>query len=92
MTTEQSGTLVFKDQAGEYYLVPQVTLEQGRVPEEHKAEVERLIAGVTDDDVRGHVVFFAAVFLLGLGTGGAITNALVPKAEQLHVPNIEFPS
>ena len=56
MTNEQTGTLVFKDQAGEYYLLPQATLERGRVSAEHKAEVERLISE-QHDDVQGH--FFA---------------------------------
>lgn len=92
MTTGQSGTLVFKNAAGDYFLLPQDALERGRVPAERKAEVERLIGEVADDDVQGHVVFFAAVFLLGVGTGGAITNALVPKGEQLHVPNVEIPT
>ena len=44
MTTEQSTTLVFKDEAGDYLLVPRETLERGRVPDEHTADVERLIA------------------------------------------------
>jgi hypothetical protein len=53
MTQAPTGTLVFKDQAGEYYLVPMETLEHGRVPEEHKAEIERLIA--EQQDVQGYM-------------------------------------
>jgi hypothetical protein len=54
MTNAQTGTLVFKDQAGEYYLVPQETLEQGRVPAEHKAQIEHLIA--EQQDVQGYAM------------------------------------
>jgi hypothetical protein len=43
MTTEQTGTLVLKDEAGHYFLVAQETLERARVPAEHKAELERLL-------------------------------------------------
>jgi hypothetical protein len=72
MTNEQTITLVFKDQAGEYYLVPLETLAQGHVAQEHKAEVERLIAegAAVDDDVRGHhPLFFAVVVLDGVLAG-----------------------
>ena len=51
--TEQS-MLVLKDSAGTYYLVPQATLEQGRVQAEQKAGIEQLIA-----DAEG---FAAAVY------------------------------
>jgi hypothetical protein len=44
MTNEQMRTLVLKDAAGNYFLVSQETVEQGRVPEEHRAAVERLVA------------------------------------------------
>jgi hypothetical protein len=54
MTSRQDITLVFKDQAGEYYLLPQETLAQGRVSAEHTAEVERLVT--EGDDVTGHVI------------------------------------
>jgi hypothetical protein len=52
MTNEQTNMLVLKDQTGTYFLVPPETLEQGRVPAEQTAEVERLIA--EQHDVQGH--------------------------------------
>ncbi|MGH2588166.1 MAG: hypothetical protein ACRDJE_24880 [Dehalococcoidia bacterium] len=52
MTDEQTLSLVLKDEAGNYFLVPQELLEQGRVPEEHTAEIERLIA--EQQDVQGY--------------------------------------
>ena len=51
MTNAQTTTLVFKNDAGSYFLLPQETLEQGRVPDEQQAAVERLIAEA--DDVAG---------------------------------------
>lgn len=59
MTHAQTDTLVLQDAAGSYFLVPQVTLEQGRVPEEQKAELTRLIAaaaalGGAGGDVQGY--------------------------------------
>jgi hypothetical protein len=58
MTNEQTSTVIFKDQAGEYYRLPQATLEQGRVPDEKVAEFERLMAEAAarddgDGDVEG---------------------------------------
>ena len=65
MTNAQTGTLVFKDSAGDYFLLPQETLEQGRVPTEHTAKLERLIEerGAGGDDVQGYY----ANLLWGLG-------------------------
>jgi hypothetical protein len=54
MTTTETSALVFKDQAGEYYLVPQETLAQGRVPEERKAQIEHLIA--EQQDAQGYAI------------------------------------
>jgi len=74
MTTEQTNVIVFKDQAGEFYLLPQATLEQSRVPAEHKAEVEQLIA--EQEDVQGHLLpALVAVIALAGGTsivGGGV--------------------
>jgi hypothetical protein len=44
--------LVVKDAEGNYFLVPHETLERGRVPEEQRAEIERLIG---DADTTGHL-------------------------------------
>jgi hypothetical protein len=54
MTNEQTATIVLKDKTGSYFLVPQATVEQGRVPAERKAEIERMLA-----DAEG---FAAAVY------------------------------
>ena len=57
MTDAHTVTLVFMNAAGDYFLVPQEVLERGRVPAEHKAEVEQAIAatqGGGGDDVQGH--------------------------------------
>ena len=56
-TEEETPMLVFKNEVGDYFLVPQEALEEGRVPAEHKAEVERLLAedthGGNGEDVQG---------------------------------------
>jgi hypothetical protein len=52
MTSAETHVLIFKDQAGEYYLLPPEALERGRVPAEVKAELERRISG--SDDVVGY--------------------------------------
>ncbi|MGH2584381.1 MAG: hypothetical protein ACRDJE_05650 [Dehalococcoidia bacterium] len=57
MTTEQATVLVLKDQSGDYFLLPEALLEQGRVPAEHTVEVEQLIAD--SDDVSGHIIALA---------------------------------
>jgi hypothetical protein len=68
MTDAQTGVLVLQDNAGEYYLLPQATLEQGRVPAEHKAEVERLLAEA-DADVSGYFVATTYSLLQVINTG-----------------------
>ena len=74
MTDAQTSTLVFKNEAGDYFLLPQETLERGRVPEEHKAEIEQLITaqgGIDGEDVQGYwlPLLFAAVTLVGVSSG-----------------------
>ena len=71
MTTTQDTTLVFKDQAGDYYLLPQATIEGAKVPAERTAEVERLVGAATGgegDDTRGH--FIPLLFLAGCAAFG----------------------
>ncbi|MGH2598396.1 MAG: hypothetical protein ACRDJ9_03310 [Dehalococcoidia bacterium] len=69
MTDTETRTLVLKNEAGDYFLLRQEVLERGRVPEEHKAEVERLVAEAQGDDVSGHAGFLAGVFTGVLGMG-----------------------
>ena len=65
MTTTHKDMLVLKNEAGEYFVLPQELLERGRVPAAHTAEVERLIATATDDDVAGYLNFPKIVFNRG---------------------------
>jgi hypothetical protein len=85
MTTEQIDALVFKDQAGEYYLLPQAVLERGRVSAEARAAIEEQFPalqalGTAGDDVQGSVVpalvggfvFGMGCAAVGIGIGSAI--------------------
>lgn len=69
-------TLVFKDGEGGYFLLPRTTLEQGRVPDERKREVERLIVesqdtrSVEGDDTQGH--FWPIIWAAEIAIGAAI--------------------
>jgi hypothetical protein len=72
-TNAEGAVLVFKDQAGEYYLLPQERLEQGRVAAEHKAEVERLLT--EPNDVAGHLFFLGVI--VGVAIGGATAVATI---------------
>lgn len=68
MTSEQTNALIFKDQAGEYYLLPQATLERGRVPAEQKAVLEQAIAaahGGADEDTQGFLFLTVPAVLVG---------------------------
>lgn len=68
-----TGSLVFRDGEGDYFLVPREALEQGRVRDEDKAEVERLLA--ESDDVHGHSPFFLGMLIgTALGSGAAIAT------------------
>lgn len=92
MTNEQAGTLVLKEQAGDYFLVPQEVLEQGRVPQEQKAELERLIA--EQHDVQGHAVpvgivvaeliGIGAMALIGSGAGDKVVKDVFQYGKDLH--------
>ncbi len=76
MTAAATRTLVFKDSTGDYFLVPRETLEQGRVPEERKAEVEQLIAGAEaartgdGDDASGYI--WPLIIAAEIGIGAAV--------------------
>ena len=84
MTNAETCTLVLRDQAGKYYLLPQETLERGRVPDEHKAGVERLMVeaaagdGADRGDVQGHILpaILAGAFVVGFVGGFTATEAL----------------
>ncbi|MGH2584382.1 MAG: hypothetical protein ACRDJE_05655 [Dehalococcoidia bacterium] len=85
MTTDQIDAVVFKDQAGEYYLLPQALLERSRVSAEAKATIEMQVPPLqalrtAGDDVQGHhpmIIGAAAgiaVTLFGLGIGNSMNN------------------
>jgi hypothetical protein len=86
MTSERTNMLVFKDQAGDYFLLPQGMIERGRVPEEHKVEVERLLVEA-DEDVSGYIVATTYTFLqavnLGMQAIGDVTGDAA-KAAKVH--------
>jgi hypothetical protein len=50
MTDEQSAILVLRDAGGNYYLLTAQMIEDARVPEDRKGEIDHLIAG---EDVAG---------------------------------------
>lgn len=73
MTTAQMDMLVFKDQAGEYFVLPQVALERGRVSGEMRAAIEERFPalqalGTAGDDTQGH-----ALFVVGAVIGAGVT-------------------
>jgi hypothetical protein len=82
MTTEQMDTLIFKDRAGEYYVLPQAVLEQGRVPEEYKAEVERLVAEAEANDTTGH-----AAFIVGMACGTLLAMGMAYIGTEYRLNN-----
>jgi hypothetical protein len=86
MTQDAATALVLEDEAGNYFILPQEILERGRVPEEHEAEVRRLIA---DSDVSGyrdlqphHLVTHAvwAAELVATTVGKVLANAYFEAA------------
>lgn len=86
-TSEQTTALVFKDQAGDYFLVPREGLEQGRVLQERTAELERLVADTggaqtaAGDDVRGHLIW-GLVILAEVAVGTAFVIGVTgPEVE-----------
>jgi len=62
-------SLVFTDQDQNYYVIPVEVFERGRVPAEHKAEVEEALR---EQDVSGYFLLHAAV---GMAVGGSILIA-----------------
>jgi hypothetical protein len=93
MTDEQTTALVLKDGTGNYFLVPQEALEQGRVPEERKAQIEQLMR--EQDDTQGHlwwlegVLVPAAVIATGAYLIGRELNRPVSEAPAVPFPREE---
>lgn len=90
MTNEQATTLVFRNEAGDYFLVPRATLEQGRVPQEQTAELEQAIAAAHSEagggDVQGFIAPAVAVgiFFVGELIGFGVTAALTQEKGTLQ--------
>lgn len=77
MTNTETGTLVLRDQAGSYYLVPLETLEQGRVPADQKAQIEQRIA--EQRDVQGHMLHALLTPLAIIVTGAVLIGRELNK-------------
>ncbi len=70
MTDNQTFALILKNQEGDYFVLPQELVEQRRVPEERRAEIEQLLA--EQPDTQGH--FFWIPFFVALAGGSAIVG------------------
>jgi hypothetical protein len=53
MTSERDEMLIFADGKGDYYQIPRALLEQGRVPDDQRAQLERAL---NQDDTTGFAV------------------------------------
>jgi hypothetical protein len=73
MANEEGVTLVLKDGAGNYFLVSEETLEQGRVPEARTPELERILA--EQQEVQGYVLpMFVAGIALGVWAAATLLS------------------
>ena len=54
MSSERAEMLVFADGKGDYYQIPRSVLEQGRVPEDQKAQLEQAL---NQEDTSGFLNF-----------------------------------
>ena len=81
MTDAQAGTLVLRNEAGDYFLVSQEMVEHGRVPDAHKAALEQLLAEA-DGDVSGYIVgtVYGVIGVLNAGAT-AIGNFVASGAQ-----------
>jgi hypothetical protein len=94
MTDATARVLVFKDEAGDYFLLPQEVLECGRVPKEHEGELERLVS--QHEDVHGYAApIIVAIRIISLsGMAGFSVGAalgVASNAQAVQVPTIDFP-
>ncbi|MGH2603994.1 MAG: hypothetical protein ACRDJ9_31995 [Dehalococcoidia bacterium] len=94
MTNAQTTVLVLKDQAGTYFVLPPEALERWRLPEEHTAEIERLIA--EQEDVQGHliplIIGLTVAGAAGAWIGATAMNALLDDAATVgRAPTLDVP-
>jgi hypothetical protein len=85
MTDTQTFALVLTNQAGEYFLLPHETIDSCRVPQERKAELERILG--QPDDAAGYVASLTYQIVGGINTamkaiGIAIAGAASPPTPQ----------
>jgi len=84
MTTTQDSMLVFKDRAGDYFAIPRETVERGRIPAEHAAEIERVLAGATADAPDDAEGYFWPIFVLpAVGAAAIAAGALYAQNNAL---------
>ena len=85
MADETIEVVVLEDKNGNYYVLPRETLEQARVPEEDRAELERSMS----DDTQG---FFTLIerpvggeflFRGGFVARGPLTGLLLPAVQKV---------
>ena len=91
MTTTPKDMLLLKDEAGDYYVLPQELLKRGRVPAEQTAEAERAFAAAEADDVAGHLSLnfpkikfeyrFVGTLVGGSPAIGAMVSNFAPGAD-----------
>ena len=91
MTTTPKDMLLLKDEAGDYYVLPQELLERGRVPAEQTAEAERAFAAAEAVDVAGHLSLnfakikfeyrFVGTLVGGSSAIGAMVSNFAPGAD-----------
>lgn len=78
MTDTPHSTLVVKNAAGNYFLVPMETVEQGRVPTDQHAELERQVAEAAGD-VQGFIGPIVGGLAFGVGMCIGFELASEPK-------------
>lgn len=90
MTNEQSIAMVVKNQAGDYFIIPQELLQGIRVPEEQKAQIEQLIA--EQQDAQGYIWHALLTPLAVIITGGVLIGREIYNQGQVEavVPNVVF--
>ena len=80
MTNPQRNTLVLKDEAGDYFLLPEEMLKGIRVPEEHKARIEQLLAEL--QDTQGYMWHAILTPIAVIGTLGYLLGREIYKQNQ----------
>jgi hypothetical protein len=75
--TDQRVTLIFQDQAGDYFLLPREVMEQFRAPAEQGAAAERSLALSASNNDAGaddtEAFALPLIFFAGMAVGAAAT-------------------